>query len=165
MAVFGRFNIVRTGLDGRFHHLVCIADFRLVGNLADTVEGEGDRSGFTQRTTSLGKDGSYIGGSAVTVVGKRLDDDGDAARAVAFVADLIIVLAFGTRSLLDGALDIVFRHRLGLGVLDGQTQARVHVRVGHARLGRNGDFARKLGKHFGPHGVLLALAVHDVLEL
>jgi hypothetical protein len=43
-------------------------------------------------------------------------------------------------------------------------QARVHVRIGHAHLGGDGNFAGKLGKLRGALLVLRALAVHDVLE-
>ena len=41
----------------------------------------------------LVKVGAHFAGGAVAVVGQRLDDDGDAARAVALVADLVVVLA------------------------------------------------------------------------
>ncbi len=34
-----------------------------------------------------------------------------------------------------------------LGVVDRQAQARVHVGIGHAHLGRDGDFAAELGEH------------------
>ena len=38
-------------------------------------------------------------------------------------------------------------------------------RVGHTRLGRDGDFARQLGEQLGAGRVGAPLAVHDVLEL
>ncbi len=120
---------------------------------------------LAERAAGLGEGRADVGGGAVAVVGQGLDDDGDAARAVAFVADFVVVLAVGAGGLLDGALDIVLRHRLGLGVLDRQAQTRVHRRVGQARLGGDGDFARQLGEHFRPHGILTALAVHDVFKL
>ena len=50
-------------------------------------------------------------------------------------------------------------------LMDRQPEARVHRRVGKPLLGGHGDLSRKLGKHFRPHGILTALAVHDVLEL
>jgi hypothetical protein len=49
--------------------------------------------------------------------------------------------------------------------LHGQPQPRIHGRIGRAGLGGGGDFARQLGKQLGAHRILLALAVHDVLEL
>jgi hypothetical protein len=51
-----------------------------------------------------------------------------------------------------------------LAALTASAQARVHVRIGHAHLGRDGDFAGKLGKLRRALLVLRALAVHDVLE-
>src|SRR5690606_33092626 len=66
--------------------------------------------------------------------------------------------------LIDGALDIVLGHGLGLGCVHGQTQARVHVRIGHAHLGGHGDFAAELGEHGGALLVLRPLAMHDILE-
>ena len=91
--------------------------------------------------------------------------DGGAARAVALVADLVVVLGVAARALLDGALDVVLGHVLGPGRQDRGAQARVHVRIGHAHLGRDRDFAGELGEELRPDGVDAALAVHDVLEL
>jgi hypothetical protein len=91
---------------------------------------------------------------AVAVVGHGLDDDGRASGAVALVADLLVVLAVVARRLVDGALDVVLGHVLGPGGQDRGAQARVHVGVGHAHLGRDGDFAGELGEQ------LRALRVH-----
>ena len=55
------------------------------------------------------------------------------------------------------------RLRVMIGV-DRRAQARVHVRIGHAHLRRDGDFAGQLGKHRAALLVLRALAMHDVLE-
>src|SRR5690606_24004667 len=111
----------------------------------------------------LGEIGAHIGGGAVAIVGQRLDDDGDAAGAIALVADFVIVLGIAARGFLDGAFDIVLGHGLGAGIGDGQAQARIEGRIGLAHLGRHGDFAGQLGKDLGPDRVRLALAVHDVL--
>ena len=61
-------------------------------------------------------------------------------------------------------LDIVLRHRLGLGVLNGKTQTRVRIRIGIAHLRSDGNFLGQLGKHLRPGRVLATFAVHDVLE-
>src|SRR3546814_3255904 len=84
--------------------------------------------------------------------------------AIALVADLLVIIAFAARRLVDRALDIVLGHRLRLGRVDRGAQARVGVGIGQAHLGRDGDFARKLGKEGAAFLVLRALAVHDVLE-
>ncbi len=67
-----------------------------------------DGIGLAEIAARLGEEGADFRGGAVAVVGQRLDDDGDAARAVALVADLVIggvVLAAGA------ALDRAF-HRV-----------------------------------------------------
>jgi hypothetical protein len=102
---------------------------------------------------------------AVAVVGESLDDDGDAARPVALVAHFLVVLGIAAHRLLDGALDVVLRHVLGAGVLDGEPEPRVHVGVGHAHLRRDGDLLGKLGEELRAPCIGGALLVHDVLEL
>jgi hypothetical protein len=48
---------------------------------------------------------------------------------------------------------------------DGRAQPRVHGRVRGAQFRGHGDFPRQLAEHLRLLGVLLALPVHDVLEL
>ena len=69
------------------------------------------------------------------------------------------------RRLLHGALDIVLRHVLGARRLDGEAQARIEGGVRLADLRRDRDLAGELREELGAHGVLLALAMHDILEL
>src|SRR5581483_945050 len=102
---------------------------------------------------------------AVAVVGQGLDDDGDAAGAAAFIADLVIILGIAADRFLDGALDIVLGHGFRLGGDDGRAQAGIVGRVGHAGFGRHGDFARQLREQLGALLVLAPLAEHDVLVL
>ena len=113
----------------------------------------------------LGEDRADRAAGAVAVVGKRLDDHRHATRPVALVADRFVVVGVAARRLLDRALDVVLGHVLGARGLNGEAQARVHVRVGQPCLGRNRDLARELGKQLGARRVLAPLAVHDVLEL
>src|SRR5262249_12689902 len=94
-----------------------------------------------------------------------LDDDGDAAGAVTLVADVLVILAVAAGSLVDGALDIVLRHALCLGGDDRGTQARIEGGIRQTELGRNRDFTAELGEELSTDFVLLALAMHDVLEL
>src|SRR5690606_36061283 len=105
---------------------------------------------------------AHVGSGAIAVVGQRLDDDRHATRAIALIADFVIVLAVRADRLLDGAIDIVLGHGLGARVDHRQAQTRIERGVGHAHLGSNGDFARQLGKDLRAYGVALALAVHDV---
>ena len=87
------------------------------------------------------------------------------ARAVALVADLVIIIALAAERLLDGALDIVLRHVFGARGDDGSAEPRIHRRIGQTHLGGDGDFARQFGEELGADRILLALLVHDVLEL
>uniref|UniRef100_A0A0N4ZGF4 LigA n=1 Tax=Parastrongyloides trichosuri TaxID=131310 RepID=A0A0N4ZGF4_PARTI len=152
------------GLDGGFHDFVFGASLGLVGDLADLIPHEGDRVHLAQRAAVLLEGRADVRGRTVAVVGQGLDDDRHAARAVALVADLFHRIDVAARGLVDGPLDDVLGQAFGLGVVDRQTQARVHRRIGHARLGGDGDFARQLGEQLGPRRVCAALAVHDVLE-
>ena len=72
-----------------------------------------DRAGGAQVAAVLGEDRADGAAGAVAVVGQRLDDHGDAAGPVAFVADRLVVLGVAARRLLDGPLDVVLGHVLG----------------------------------------------------
>jgi hypothetical protein len=122
------------------------------------------RAGGAEIAAILRYRGAHIGGGAVAIVGQRLDDQRDAARAEALVADLFVILAVALARLVDRALDIVLGHRLRLGRGDRGAQARVHVGIGQAHLRGDGDFAAELGEHARALLILRALAVHDVLE-
>ena len=74
-----------------------------------------------------------LGDRPVLVVRESCDEDGDAARAVALVDDLLEVAALELAgAFLDGPLDVVGRHVDGLGVVDGLAQAGVGVGVAAA---------------------------------
>src|SRR5271156_7013840 len=79
------------------------------------VEHERDRAGLGKVAAALGEGRPHLAGRAVAVVGQHLDDDGDAAGAVALVAGFLIALRIAAGRLLDGALDIVLRHVFGAG--------------------------------------------------
>jgi hypothetical protein len=83
---------------------------------------------------------------AVPVLGQALDDHRHVARAHAFIGDQLVLDRVGTLAgaLLDGAVDDVVRHRLLARGLDGQRQARIHRRIGHAHLGGDHDLADQL---------------------
>jgi hypothetical protein len=105
-------------------------------------------------------------GGTVAVVGQRLDDEGDPARAVAFVAHLLVGgVVFPARPALDGAFHRVLGHVGVTGGDHGGPETRIGVRVGQACLGRDRQLADDLGEDLGALRVLRALAIHDVLEL
>ncbi|MCY1172893.1 hypothetical protein D9M73_130370 [compost metagenome] len=163
MALLARLHVLGTGLKRCLEHLFGIARGRRIGDQAHPVERMADRARCAEVAAILGHAGAHVGGGAVAVVGERLDDQRNAAGAEAFVADFLVILGVALRRLVDRALDIVLGHRLRLGGVDRHAQARVHVRIGQAHLGGDGDFAAELGKHARALLILRALAVHDVL--
>jgi len=157
--------LIRAGIDRGIEHGVGGRDLGVVLDHADAVEHEGHGARLGEVAAALGEIGAHVGSGAVAVVGQRLDDDGDAPRAVALVANLVIGFGLAAQRLLDGALDIVLRHVLRPRRDDRRAQPRIHARVGRAELRRDRDFAGELAEQLGAHRVLPALAVHDVLEL
>ena len=79
------------------------------------LEAVADAAAGAEIAAVLGKDRADVGRGAVAVVGQRLDDQRDAGRAEALVADFLVILGVAARRLVDRALDIVLGHRLRLG--------------------------------------------------
>ena len=165
MAGLVRDHVVGARIDAGLQHRVAGRFGGWIDDLAHPREHEGHRARFTQVAAVLGEQRADVGGGAVAVVGQRLNDDSDTTRAITLVAHVVIVLGIAADRLLDGTLDIVLGHALGPRILDGETQTGVGVGVRQAGLGGNRYFARQLREGLGAHRVLLALAVHDVLEL
>ncbi len=156
------FDVLGTRVDRRHHHRVGVGGRKVIDDLALALEHEADRSRLAKVAAVLGECRAHHRRGAVAVVGHRLDDDGDATGAIAFVADLVIGLGVATDRLLDGTVDHVLGDRDRLGLLDGQSQARVLVWVRLAHAGRHGDLLGQLGELLGPDRVLPPLAVLDV---
>ena len=81
----------------------------------------------------LGEDVAHLGGGAVAVVGQRLHEHGTPAGPVALVRDGLVgrvAVAARARTTRDRALDVVLRHRVVAGLLDGGGERRVGVRSG-----------------------------------
>src|SRR5580692_1729497 len=165
VAVLAGRHVVGAGLDRRIQHRIVGGDLGVIFDDAGTIEHEADRAGLAEIAAGLGEVGADIGRRAVAVVGQGLDDHGDAARTIALVANLVVVLALAADRLLYRALDRVLRHVLLAGGNDRGAQPRVHRRVGLAQFGGDGNFPRQLAEQFRFLGVLPALAMHDVLEL
>src|SRR5206468_10797118 len=84
---------------------------------------------------------------AVRVGGRRLDEARRSAGAVALVGVLLVDDPLQLAgALLDGALDVVLRHVLGLGGVDGGAEAGIAGGVAAALLGGDGDLADHLGE-------------------
>src|SRR5256885_10045470 len=84
---------------------------------------------------------------AIRVVGGRFDEEGRAAGPVRLVGDFLVRDALElARSLLDGALDVVERHILGLSGVDGGAEPGVAPGIAAALLGGDRDFADQLSE-------------------
>ena len=97
---------------------------------------------------------------AVAVVGVDVEQDRHAARAIAFERELFVGGAgqfAGTA--LDGALDVIGGHVLGLGREDGAAQARVGVGIAAAVFRGDADFLDETGENLAALGVKRALLV------
>ena len=71
-------------------------------------------SGLPQRTTILGEHRTQITTGAVAIIGQRFGNNGNAMRAIAFIADFFVILALTSGdSALDGAVNRVARHIRG----------------------------------------------------
>src|SRR5690606_20033001 len=137
-----------------------------VAYLADAIEHERDRVRLAEIAAGFGEGGAHLARRPVAVVGERLDDDGDPARTIALVADLLEAFAaFAARAALDRALHGVLRHVGGPCRSDRRAKARVGGGVRKALPGRGLKLPDELREDLGALFVLRALPVHDVLEL
>ena len=99
-----------------------------------------------------------LGHGAIAIIGHGLNEQRDAARAIAFVRDLFIVHAFFFAGAApDGAIDRFIRHVAGLGVGNRLAQTRVGIRVAAARARRDRQFLDEFGKEFPALGIERAL--------
>ena len=85
--------------------------------------------------------------ASIAIIRERLNDHTNAFRPKPLIADLFVIVALAGRALFDRAVDIVLRHRLALGIGNGQTQPRIKGRIGRAHFRGDGDLFGELGKH------------------
>src|SRR4029453_12705342 len=105
----------------------------------------GDRPRARQLAAGLREDRADLGGGPVAVVGRRLDEDRHAARAVALVDDLLELLGVTAAGrLLDRPLDVVCGHVDRARLLDCEPEPVVRVRVSPALSSGDADLARDL---------------------
>src|SRR5665213_1938097 len=95
---------------------------------------------------------------AVLIVRQHVDENCHATRTVALVRHFFVA---GTlklaRTLLDGALDVVLGHVLGLGRRDRTAQPRVAVGIASAALRGDGDFLDQACENLAALGIQRAL--------
>ena len=162
--VFGRLNIFSACLQCGFEYAVGVASVGGIGDQAHPVEPVAHRARGGKVAAIFAECGAHIGCGAVAVVGQCLNDDGNAAGTVAFIAHFVITFGVTADCLVDGALDVILGNRLRLGGVHRKTKTGVHVRIGHPHLRRDGNFARKLGKLRRTLLVLRTLAMLDIFE-
>ena len=88
---------------------------------------------FAEVAAVLAEGMADLADGAIAIVGGEVEQHGDAAGTVAFEIEFLVGRARQfAGAALDGALDVVGRHVLGLGVEDGLAQARVLVGIAAA---------------------------------
>ena len=85
---------------------------------------------------------AHFADRAVAVGGDDLNQNADAARAIAFKGDFIVLLTFELAGAAeDGALDIVVRHVLVFAGENRGTEAGIGIGIAAADASGDGDFA------------------------
>src|SRR4051794_11955743 len=133
-------DVLRAGLD-RGHQVVLAEALGVDHDDALLLELPRDGAGLAQVAAALSEDVPHLGAGAVAVVGERLDEQRDAARAVALVHHGLDLLGVGARAgpLRDRALDVVLRHARVLRLLHGVRERCVHLGVAAALARGNLD--------------------------
>ena len=104
---------------------------------------------------------------AVLVVRQGLNNDCNAAYAVAFiVVCLVIDLTVCAGVLIERALDVVVRHVVCLGLCNAVAQASIEIRIsGAAFLDCDCHFTADFGENLCFFCIVCALALCDVIPL
>ena len=117
----GDFYVIGTGVESDFHDLVFISLVAVDDENARVVEHPADTARSTEVAAGFGKFVTDSSGCAVAVIREDVDRNGNACRAIAFVYDFFIVLAFRSAStFLDSPFDVIFRDIVFLSFLKGQ---------------------------------------------
>ncbi len=147
-------DVIGSAFEGDFSCGVLVEGGFGEADFALALELVGDAAGIGKGAVIFVEEDAEVGRGAVAVVGDDFDEEGGACGAVGFIESFIgngaaeIAAAF-----FDGAVDVVIGHVLGLGSQDGGAKAGVHVRVGAAELGRDGDLLGELAEDSAAFGV------------
>ena len=143
----GNFYVISTGIEGDFHDLVFIGLVAVDDEDARVVEHPADTARSAEVAAGFGEFVADSSGCAVAVIREDVDRNGNACRAVAFVYDFFVVLAFCSASaFLDSPFDVIFRDIVFLCFLKGQLQTHVADRVRTAHADSNRDFTADFGR-------------------
>ena len=150
----------------RLHHDGVLVEVALLhDDNALLVELPGYAAGSAQTCAVLVEQVTNVRYRAVLVIGQGLNNDCNAADAVALVVVcLVIDLAVRAGILIERALDVVVRHIVCLCLCDAVAQTGVEVRVCRtAFLDRDRHFTADLGEDLGLLCIVSALALCDVV--
>ena len=157
MCIFVGNHIIGSGFQRRFKHFVGIGRIGRIFDIADSLKIESHRAALAHNAAAFSENGTDIAGRPVLIVGHCFDDNRYLAGAKPLVTGRNIIVAAGRLAGFgNGAFNIVLRHALGTGGLNGQTQARVFVGFRQTALG---------GKYARLFGILGTFAIHDVFKL
>src|SRR5206468_4084648 len=90
VSVLVALDVLGSGLDRRFEHLLVIAGAGWIFDQSQPLEAVADAAACAQIAAVLGEDRPDVGRGPVAVVGQRFDDQRDSAGAEALVADLLV---------------------------------------------------------------------------
>ncbi len=151
--------VVAAGIEHQVHELVFGGLVDRNQDLALALEHPGDAALLAHVAAVLGEHVADIADGAVAVVGGDVDQDGGAARPVAFEHDFVDLAAFQFAGAAhDGLLDVVGRHTDGFGGQDGGAQTGVPVGIAAAARGDH-DFLDNARERFSALGVKSRLFV------
>ena len=155
-------HILRTRFERDFDDLLFVRAGRKQ-ELAAVFELVGDRALGAQIAAVFAKGVAHFSDRAHFIVRHGIDHDGRASVAIAFVTNFFVVHAFEVAGgFVHIALDVLSRHIHSLGLVDCQTQARVHIDVAAARACRDDDLARDTRPDLTPLFILATLAVLNI---
>src|SRR6185295_16310041 len=153
-------HVLGAGVDRLLHHLV-LGGAGLHRDAALAVEHPGHRVLRGHVAAAPGEGGAHVRHRPRAVVRQALHDHRHPRRAVALVADLLVVGALQLAgALLDRALDVLVGHVRFLGRVHRYAEARVAGGVPAAQPGRHGQLLDDLVEELalgGAHRLLLAL--------
>ena len=111
----------------------------------------------------FGKNRADVLGGAIEVIGGDFDEKCDARGAIAFIGDFVNGdAAEFAGAFFDGPINVLARHRDGLGVIDGGAQASIEHGVSAAGACCDGNLVGAFREHTTFDGID---ACFDVLDL
>ena len=136
--------------------------FVLYDEVALVLEHESYAARRAESAPELGEVAADVGDCAVGVVGGSLDEYRNAMGAVALVDHFLVVRLVLAACLFDGALNVLLRHVLCLGVLNDGSELRIGMGIGSAGLDGYDDLFANSSKspgHIAPSLHLAGLTV------